>query len=339
MAKGEAGESIDPLAFTKIDKAHGARILDPEQKGWENRKPSFIQQRSYRYPGGVRDRLQMAQMKAGMASLWSDGESYRDIAEKISDKYNLEGDERISANGIHYHIKQMLAYWRQKGLALMDERQAIILARFDQIESLAVEAYFASMEGKRTYHKNKQIEKARSKGREKQLLDKERDKRREHLAEDKRRTQQDLFIDTGELSDMEEMLRVTAKKIQTNMRHEENQAGDPKFLNIIFAVNRERAKILGLYDRKNHDDADAESVKLTDEQRQLKIATIISAAKERRSQQANMLADPAPLGGFEDSSADGNGHVPEITNPDEVEIDWGFGDKLTVPDVVEIQWD
>jgi hypothetical protein len=320
------GSEVDPLSFTRQDEYQGGARLkaDPQdlircvdQNGVQRLR------RKGRLAGGVRDKILMAQMKAGMAAMWSSGARYVDIAAAINERYDLQGDSAISVHAIEYHIKAMLDYWRQKGLAKMDERQAVILARFDQIEALAVEAYFASMEGKKTTQRNKQIERARSKERFNQLLKSEKRKRENG----DKRAKTPLFIDTGELIDLEDLMQVTAEKIQKNVRHESNAAGDPKFLNMLITINKERAKILGLYNRKM-DDGDNEAAKLTDEQRQARIATILSSAQNRRALQANetMLADPAPLGGFEE--------VPAEVVPEEVEeLDWES------PSEVDVEWD
>lgn len=312
MAKSEQlGSAIDATSFTKEDDYNGSMIATMDQNGVVRRR------RKGRLAGGVRDKLSMGIMKSTMAALWRDGDTYKDIAEKINVQYDLDEDHRITSHTIHYHIKAMLDYWRQKGLALMDERQAIILARFDQIESLALEAYFASMEGKETVQYNKQIERARSGDRVKQLSAKERAKREAEMKTKNRKgpKHQTLDAQTNELLPVQDMLEITNKKIQRNIRHEQNQAGDPKFLTIIFNINRDRAKILGLYSSREQLDGDGEAAKLTDEQRQSRVATIISASRERRQAQLGMLADPAPMGGFRDGE----------TPPDQ-DGDWGFTD-------------
>lgn len=335
MAYGLPTQEVDPLSFSLEDEYQGAR-LEKDPKGLIRTVDQTGAQRwrrKGRMAGGIRDKLLMAQMKSGMAALWADGQTYAQIAEQISDYYNLEGDERISAHGIQYHIKTMLDYWRQKGLAKMDERQAVILARFDQLEALALEAYFASMEGKKTTHKNKQIEKARSKDRLKKMSRAEKEKREE---EGKKAP---MFIDTGTLLDLDNLVEV-GRKIQKNTRFEESRAGDSKFLNLVFSINRERAKILGLYNRKDHGTADDEAAKLTDTQRQQRLATLFSAAKSRRALSTNqtMLAEPAPLGGFQEETPLEKA-VPDIELPDDDE-GWGFDeDSVELPSQPEVEWD
>lgn len=335
--------TTQPLEFSPEDIMYGASFPTTDVRD------NLRKKKAGRLTGGVRDKQTQAQMKAEMASLWRDGESYPVIAETISDRYNLEGDERIKGDAVHYHVKRMLQYWRQQGLARMDERQAMCLARLDQIESLAVEGYFASMEGKRTTQYNKQIERARSKDREQQLLDAEK-KKREGTKIRVRNAPSDiakyggnkaaLTAETGELLDL---MVVTQEKIAHNVRNEENQAGDPKYLAIMFNCNRERAKILGLYQQTQSLNADQESAKLSEEDRQQRVATLLSNARERRQATANMLADPAPMGGFQDGDTPPTVKpIIEIELPEDPqpEDDWGFTpDDITVPEEDEIQWD
>lgn len=314
----------DRIQFTDEDRANGGYIPTRDQNG------TLRVRQLGRLAGGVKDKMTMAMQKADIAALWRDGETYDTIAESVSDKYGLEGDQRFKGNSIHYHIKKMLDYWRDKGLARIDERRAMILARLDQIEALCVEAYFASMEGKRTTQYNKQIERAMSKDRKDQLLGVEK-KKRDGIQESDKRKKPDpsLFQTEGDIG-TEDLLLVTAEKINRNVRNEENQAGDPKFLNLMFGINKERAKILGLHNRTEELNPDQESAKLTDEARQQRLQTLLSSAKERRQATANMLADPAPLGGF----LEGEEPPLEVTQPEVDEDDWGFG-----PEEDEVEWD
>lgn len=339
-------DNLERIQFDENDVANGGYVPTIDQNG-------TLRVRSLgRQAGGVRDKMTMAMMKADMAALWRDGETYRDIAEAVSDKYNLTGDQRLKSNGIHYHIKSMLDFWRQKGLARMDERQAMLLARLDQIESLALEGYFASMEGKKTSHVNKQIQRAKSKDRKDQLLDKVLDQRESESRDDKRykinKKQAPLFQDTGELADL---LVTTQEKIDEHVRLEENSAGDVKFLALMFNINKERASLLGLHNRKEMLDPDQESAKLTDEQRHQKLATILTAARERREASTGLLAPPAPMGGFQEGHEPAHTvievmlpEVDELVTPD-ADDDWGFGpDVLSeIEDVTDaggdIEWD
>lgn len=334
----ELQDTTEPLEFSDQDLMYGASIPTIDVRD------NLRKHKADRLAGGKRDKQTMAQMKAEMSSLWRDGESYPAIAAIISDRYKLEGPERISGNGVHYHIKRMLQYWRQQGLARMDERQAMCLARLDQIESLAVEAYFASMEGKRTTQFNKQIERARSKDREKQILEAEKRNRKgnrirvRNAPSDQVKDGPNKAALTAETGELEDLMVVTQEKINRNVRLEENQAGDPKYLAIMFNCNRERAKILGLYQQTQALNSDQESAKLTEEERMQRVSTLLSNARERRQKTANMLATPSPMGGWKEG--EGPTKPPEIVVPEDPDDDWGFTiDEIEVPEVDEIQWD
>lgn len=327
--------TTQPLEFSEDDIKYGANFPTTDVRD------KLRKTKRGRLAGHQRDKQTQAQMKAEIASLWRDGESYPVIAEVISDRYNLEGPERITGNAVHYHVKRMLQYWRQQGLARMDERQAMCLARLDQIESLAVEAYFASMEGKRTTQYNKQIERARSKEREQQILEAEKKSREgdkirvRNSPSDNQAWGPNKAAKMAETGELEDLMVVTQEKINRNVRLEENQAGDPKYLAIMFNCNRERAKIFGLYQQVNALNPDQESAKLSEEDRMQRVATLLSNARERRQASANMLATPAPMGGWKDGERPVEIEVPEVEDDG-----WGFTpDEINVPQEVEIQWD
>lgn len=326
-------DDIDPLEFDLKDIANGGYYPTRDNKGEISfRKkpvsPTRGRARNKRikigYNNGARiDDLTMAQFKADMAALWREGHTYPKIAEAVNEKYGLIDDEQYSAHDIHYHVKQMLAYWRQLAASRIDERQAMLLARLDQIEQLAVEAYFRSIEGKTTYQKNKQIERAKSKDRAKQLLDIERGERKNKFELNPR--QKPLITATEDIEGQVDLLLLTAEKINKLKKTEINRAGDVKFLNLIFNINRERAKLLGLYNKDAEHDPDREAAKLSDEQREQRLVAIIQNAKQRRSESAveSALADPSPLGGFDETPA-------EVEQEDVPELDedgWDFDDE------------
>ena len=297
-----------------------------------------------RVTGGVRDKLTNATMKADIAAFWRNRDTYKEIAEKISDRYGLVGPARITEDAIHWHIKRMLEYWRDKAMARIDERQAVILARFDQLESICTEAYFRSVEGKTTNHHNKQLTRARSKDREKQLLDKELEKRakeEKNPENDARRVKPvyaETFAEAGEIGDL---LAITEEKINETTRTETALAGDVKWITLMFQINKERAKILGLYNVQNQLDPDQEAAKLSGEERALRINALLQTARDRRQAQTNMLADPAPMGGFKE----GDEPVQEITNVPDIEVPlsetngWGFDEDTIADEEYDEAWD
>lgn len=289
-----------------------------------------------RLAGGVRDKLTMGEMKARMASLWKDGETYLEIANKVSDEFGLVGDERFKANGIHYHMKNLLEYWRSVGLLHIDERQAMILARYDQLEMLCMEAYFASCTGTLTSNYEKQVEKARSKEREAQLREiiaEERERKKGSMNPNHRDNPMFQFdLSDGELADI---LVITSEKVKEYTRTEENLAGDSKWVRLMIDINDKRAKLWGLLNRKGPDSDDAAMAKLSDEQRDERLAAVLSSALHRRAKGAGdtNLAPPAPLGGWENQE-----EIPESakvvvvpdepeTVPEEEDEGFGFGDE------------
>lgn len=337
-------EGTDALEFDEQDYANGAYfpkrgddgVISYQRKpksptrmkghGLRRSKMGYNQQ-------ALIDDMTMIQFKADMAVLWRDGETYGDIAEAINERYGLEGKECYNANDIHYHIKQMIKYWRGLVASRIDERQAMLLTRLDQIEQICIEAYFLSAQGRKTSVKmrSRQMERARSEERKSQLLEVERRKRQQKWSLSKSKTP--LVEVPDDFSGESEALVETAKKIQEMQRNEENKAGDPKWMVLIFNINRERAKILGLYSKTANDDPSNDAARLTDEQRQQKLVNIINQAKQRRSEAVDTaLATPAPLGGFPDPEVEDHS-VPEVEQPEEE--GWGF----TEDEVDDITWD
>lgn len=340
MAKNE----IDPVSFTREDEHYAGLLPTMNPKGGVSlRRPG-------RMAGGVRDKITQGIMKASMAALWRDGDTYVEICRKINEQFNLDPEtEAISPHTIHYHVKSMLDYWRQKAAARIDERQAAILTRFDQVEALALEAYWASCEGKSTQQKNKQITRARSDERLDNQVKKEvatREGMFNGRSTENTRNKKFSWATDGDLEGLEDSLSEVQERIQNNVRTESNHAGDVKFLSLVFQINRERAKILGLYQKRDVDDASGQAALMSDEQREARVVNILKAARERREKQANMLADPAPLGGFqEDVEGDPDNVVIRRAPPtdvppvDEPEVVWDDEDEVESPDVEEVEWD
>lgn len=328
-------EALDSIAFRPRDVEMGAYIPTPEQ----NKNPRRAGK--LRLSGGQRDKMTVAMMKADMAALWRDGETYESILNIVCDKYQLSEDERFTVQNIQYHIKTMLNYWRKLALSRIDERQSAILARLDQIETLAIEGYFASLEGKKTTSINRQITRAKDPERKKRAIEANKQRNQEREEDGKRPLPLQADVDEN----MTDSLLVVADKTDKFKKQEENRAGDPKFLMIMFQINKERARILGLYNKDMQFDADAEAAKLTDMQREQRLATIVSSAIQRREKSIGLLAEPSPLGGFAEGQAPETPTeifpvetVPEIevNQVTEIEVDedtWDFGDGG------EMEWD
>lgn len=296
---------VDPLTIDKDYQQYGAVVEMPLSIR------NGVKYKKERVAGNVRDSLAQAQLRAGIAALWRDGEGYQEIANQINDSYGLS----ISKNAIHYHVKAMLAFWRKLTLARLDERQAMLLARIDQIEMLACEAYFQSMQGRMTNMHEKQIERAKSNDTKKKLQKNIR-KEREDIKKNKKnaRDRAKLDIDYNEDGDIFDILVTTSEKIKEYARNEENPAGDPRFLQIMLDCNKQRAQLWGMLNRKDAESDDKNIAKLTDEDRANRLAIILHDVAVRRTKNTGALAPTAPLGGFKDN--EGNPlPVPEDAGP------------------------
>jgi hypothetical protein len=255
----------------------------------------------HRMTGGVRDKISQGQIKARIAGLWRNGETYKDICSIVNDNFDLTGSDEITPHTIGHHIKEMIGYWREKSLAHIDERQAMTLLRYDQIEQLATEAYFASMGGKRVRNYEKQIERANSKPR-KDAIKKQVIEEAEELERFEKSPK--LFQD-GEIM---ETLQITAEKIKHYSRHEENPAGDPRFLAIMIEINHKRSQLWGLLNKGEQSTSDQELARLSDDDRTERIAAVIAQAKSRATGDRGNLAPATPLGGFKE----GEEPAPEL---------------------------
>jgi hypothetical protein len=333
---------VNSLQITREDEANGGYIPSALSEKGTRRKG--------RLAGGVRDKLTMAQMKARMASLWRYGDTYIEIAEQVSNEFSLPDEERITANSVHYHITQMIKYWREKGLIHIDDKQAAILARYDQIELLAIEGYFASCMGKKTTMYDKQIERA-STGKNLKSLSSDVATKRDKVRENGNRSRggrpnSDLLNDpridyfgSGEIKDI---LVLTGEKIKKYRRMEETPAGDPRFLSLLIDINDKRAKLFGL-GKVNTTNGDQELARLSDEDRSKRLVAVINQAIRRvRGGPSEALASPAPLGGFpardEDIPIPPEGYGEEDV-PIEDEDDWGDLDETGDEDDEDIWGD
>jgi hypothetical protein len=292
------GGYTDPIVDDVSATHRGAIEVMPRTVG-----EKYVKNRN---AGTKRDKLAQAQLKAGIAGLWRDGRSYQEIADRINDQYGLN----ITKDGVKYHITTQLEYWRKLSMTRIDERQAMLLARLDQIEQLAITAYFASMGDKEIKVYEEQIERARQQSNKDELqkrVRKERDdiRRAKHKGEQVEMP----FQEDGELPDS---LIVMSEKIKDYLRTESNPAGDPRFLQIMLEVNKHRAQLWGIWNRKEEDSNDMTLTKLTDEDRYKRLGAILATVAQRRTKDVGALAPAAPLGGFEDGKEPKDaGHVLE----------------------------
>lgn len=284
------GDGVNPREIIKVGDDLSGTFADGRNGG---------RRMKGRLAGGVRDQHTMAEMKVRMSALWRDGELYQVIAERVSDEFNLEGDKRLTANGVHYHLKNMKEQWRAMSLLHVDERQALILARYDQLEVLITEAYFASCAGRTTKNFEKQIQQARSKGREKELQE---DIREEYAGRVNHRNKNNAAMQFEfNDGDLPETLILTDERIKRSKRREETPSGDPRFLTMLIDINDKRAALWGLKSKTIQTD-DAERASLSDEQREERLAAVLQTVLNRKTSGGSLantnLATPAPLGGW-----------------------------------------
>ena len=306
----EITREISPLSYSREDENNGAyQVVNPRHG---TRKKG-------RLSGGVRDKLTMGMMKARMSSLWRDGATYKAIAEQINDEFKLRGDLSITAANINYHIKAMLNYWREKGLLAIDERQAMILARYEQLEMIATEAYFKSCRGRYTKNEERQV----SRIRRQETLDAMSAKARKDNAKLEKKGKKPKFQGDGE---MEEAMFLTQERLKNYSRVDENEAGDPRWLVIMVDINHKRAQLWGLLNKSEMSNAEQELAKMPDDVREQRIAAVLNMAQKRQQGLVKTnLADPAPLGGFEEEE--------EKAGPVDVDDEPGWED--TDPDFTE----
>lgn len=266
-------------------------------------------------PKRERTKLYMAKLKASIANLWNQGIYQDDIAEMVSDEFGLEGEERLNTALVSHHVRSMLNYWRDQSVLSIDEKQSALLARYDQIDALATQAYFLSMQGKATYHEERQIKHARERERIKDI--------REELHNDNvKLTKKERKALLGTIGELEDALSLTEETIKEYSRMEETAPGDVKFLRVMIECNDRRAQLWGLKNRKEAATGDQELAKLSDDQRYERLAAIFHAAATRKTGDRGTLAPPSPLGGFEgDDPTAKQDEVPMEEAPEEINVE------------------
>lgn len=325
MAKDTYGQEVDPSSFLRQDEEEQGlghiptgqgSVIGPSKRGRAAMK--------HRLTGG-KDKIRVTEMKAQIAAYWSAGETYAEIASKVSDEFGLEGIDRVSAHGIQYHVKRLLETARERANLHINERMALVLARYDQIEMLATEAYFASMQTS-TRNYERQIKRAKSADREKQLA-KDVKVERERIARiNERRLAQKKAPIVGKLPDhiigeLPDILVDTAEHIKEYERVEDRPAGDPRFIAMLIDINDKRAKLWRLLDKTDAANPDQELARLPDDERAQLLSTVLHSVMMRRTGDTGALAVAGPLGGFQE------GEEPVVVVEDteeEVEIDWDF---------------
>lgn len=334
MANNGYTSGIDPHMVLRVGEPVVEALVPVENGGPPPRKRRRGRDR---WVSSGRDKLTMALMKASMTAYWKDGNTYVEIAELVNDEFHLEGDDQIGAHNIQYHIKRQLEMARKQSLLHISERQALMLARYDQLEFMCMEAYFASCQGTNTKHYEKIIKKARSKDREKQLI---KDRKREQdrvdrinkkRAKEHRKTIKPRFSDPI-VGDLPDILITTSEVIKEYGRSETKPAGDPRWVAMLIGIAEQRSKLWNLVNRSDIANADQELAKLPDEERRSRMAATLHAALSRRTQDVGALAPPSPLGGFIKGDEPTIAEQITIVEPDDPT------EETDIP-VVEWEWD
>jgi len=288
---------VDPSFITRADEEYGGGMLLPQEYEGQN-----IPNRKHRLAGGKANKLVLAQMKARMAALYRDGDSYKDICERVNDEYKLTNTKHeLTVKKLSYHVQSMLQYWRSKATSHIDEKMALILLRYDQLETIATEAYYLSMKGKRTDNYSKQVNRIKGRPSEEELQQVIGERKTQRADQKGRRgfvTDPKLLIDEPE-HDFGELIQETAEKITEYSRIEHVEAGDPRWVAILVDINHKRAQVMQVLRPKEDVSMDGESARLSDEARQQRISALLHQVRARREGvTATHLAPAAPLGGF-----------------------------------------
>lgn len=324
MANTYEQHGVDPALIRRVDDEDGLII---------NGAQTVPVVKKRRNETGVRDKITLANMKARMSAYYKDGATYIEIADRVSDEFGLEGDERLSINNIEYHISALLKQARKQASSHINERMALALARLDQIEMLVTEAYFASMKTD-TIHYERMVKNARTKDRAKQIKeDHEREVKRVERINKKRAAKhmklKPLPVLDHVVGDLPELMVMTAENIKEFSRSESKPAGDPRFIAQLIDLASERAKLWGLYNRQETTNPDQDLARMPDAERSSRLAAVLHASKTRATTEpSGILASAGPLGGFNEQDK------PTIKKVDPEELaaedqeseqpDWGF---------------
>jgi len=233
--------------------------------------------------------VRVAQMKVRMLALYKEDHTYPEIANQINQEFGTS----IGHHNVIYHIKNMLEYWKTQSADTFEHKQALVLAGIAQIEEMATEAYFRSMQGKETKVYEKQISRMRSHEYRKiikQTFDEEVKKaqlegRDPQFPEDK----------------LPDLLKDQQEKIKKYRRIDGLGAGNDKFLRIMLDCVEKRAKIWNLYKDQQALNPEQEAASLTDEERKSRLANVINMAMARKLENQGRLSPGGPLGEVHES--------------------------------------
>jgi hypothetical protein len=184
------------------------------------------------------------------------------------------------------------------------------------------------MESKTTNYE-KMTKQARSREREKQLLeDLKRERKRVQRKNEEHRRLHEPLERVNEpdhiIGDFPFILEKTHQNIKKFKKVEQRPAGDPRWVAMLVDINDKKAGLFGLKNKRDDINPDQELAKLSDEERTSRLNAVIHMALKRKTgDHRGNLAAPSPLGGFKEKEP-----VPEIED-DEI-------DELDIEDIPEV---
>ena len=284
---------IDPATIHREDEPEGF-VLDFQEAPLQ-KKPKAT---AIRY-SSEKDRIRKAEMKAMVLSLYRSDVDRKTIVSEVNAQFNANLREEQVTKFVSDNVK----YWKTKSLLFIEERQALVLARLDQLEVLAIEGYFASMEGRETTSYEQLINNLKKKDPATENKKRAKAANVEEAQAEWREMTND-WRDTNakqigmEFGDLPDMIEETDNRIKTLQRIESNPAGDPRWVAIMLECNKERARLWSLYQRPDVKNDDQEMASMPDDVREQRLVSILHAAKARVNPNMGHLAKPQPLGGF-----------------------------------------
>jgi hypothetical protein len=243
------------------------------------------------------DGIKEAEKRAVMSELWADENlSGRDVA----DEYNRRFGTLLTPKMVQYKIQHQIRKWERIGLKAVATRKAMALARIEQLEALAQDAYFASMEGRTIEGHQSTIDQVQKKSKKNNNTIREQvESVFAEVAGRNGYVPNEVLNPDGALADNVELVN---QKIHQYRKLEHNKAGDVKFLKLMRDLNRDRIDIYNLTKYDTEDDPNKQAALLTDDERTTRVNTIFHNAKIRAIAGTMGLAQPEPLGGFKEET-------------------------------------
>lgn len=232
--------------------------------------------------------IEKVEMKARMMSLYALNESASDIADTINKEFAPYGMKVVDAGQVRSQVKSRISYWEEKTNQSVAHKRAAVLARLDQLENLAMLAYFDSTSGKRTISYENVQKKMRSKDKAKAIA--------LAIKEDIERAEREGVTwkpeEFGELPKLIEQMNDGIKEL---IKTEMSESGDPRWVSLMLEISKERAKLWNLYKDIETSNADQELARMPDDVRENRIAALLQNAKSRSGTLHTNLANTGPL--------------------------------------------